>query len=156
MLKPIVVALTILIAIVPHAAFAAGTGGGSDEASEVQQSRALLKEGNHAKAEGLLRKAVADDPASAASKLPTLPSFTASITACRRCTSSCGTAPPADTVWPSWWLGSCREPTVGRPWRLCFALPREEPNSLPSSRGRFLAAGTPRCEGTRRCSAPAA
>lgn len=65
MLKPIVVALTILIAIVPHAAFAAGTGGGSDEASEIQQSRALLKEGNHAKAEGLLRKAVADDPASA-------------------------------------------------------------------------------------------
>lgn len=65
MLKPIIVALTILIAIVPHPVFAAGTGGGSDEASEIQQSRALLKEGNHAKAEGLLRKAVADDPASA-------------------------------------------------------------------------------------------
>lgn len=65
MLKLIAVALTILIASGAHPSFAAGTGGGSEEASEIQQSRALLKEGNHAKAEGLLRKAVADDPGSA-------------------------------------------------------------------------------------------
>ncbi|MBO6948642.1 MAG: tetratricopeptide repeat protein [Rhodospirillales bacterium] len=65
MLKSIAVALTILMAVVPHQAFAAGSGGGSEQASEIQQSRALLKEGNHAKAEGLLRKAVADDPENA-------------------------------------------------------------------------------------------
>ncbi len=65
MLKPIILALALLIAAAPMTAMAAGTGGGSEEASEIQQSRTLLKEGNHAKAEGLLRKAVADDPENA-------------------------------------------------------------------------------------------
>ncbi len=66
MLKSILFSLAIaLLGLAPASAMAAGTGGGSSEPDEVQQSRSLLKDGNYAKAEGLLRKAVVDDPQNA-------------------------------------------------------------------------------------------
>lgn len=63
--KPVAIALAAFMSLQSTLVMAAGTGGGSEEASEIQQSRALLKDGNYAKAEGLLRKALAEDPKSA-------------------------------------------------------------------------------------------
>lgn len=66
MLRPIVFAFALLTCAAPFHLYAAGTdSGGSAAPSEFQQSKALLKEGNHAKAEGLLRKVLADDPSNA-------------------------------------------------------------------------------------------
>lgn len=57
--------VVVLLGLAPTHGMAAGTGGGSSEPDDVQKSRSLLKDGNYAKAEGLLRKAVADDPQNA-------------------------------------------------------------------------------------------
>ncbi len=66
MLRSMAFALVLLICAAPFHVLAAGTdSGGSAAPNEVQQSKSLLKDGNYAKAEGLLRKALADDPGNA-------------------------------------------------------------------------------------------
>jgi Flp pilus assembly protein TadD len=64
MLKSLVIAIAVVACLTSVPALAAGSDSSSSsntEPGEVKQSRTLLKDGNYAKAEGLLRQALAAD-----------------------------------------------------------------------------------------------